>query len=307
MPTSSEPAVVIAAQAVDAHRVGLVLEWYTTAARDLPWRLPGCTPWGVLVSEVMLQQTPVARVLPVWTAWMSRWPRPADLAAASQADAVRAWERLGYPRRAKRLWECARVLLDRHGGEVPADAASLLALPGVGDYTASAVLAFAFGHRAVVLDTNVRRVLARAWEGEPLPGPTVRRAERELAERVAPLEPAASASWAAASMELGALVCTARAPRCDECPLETSCAWVAGGKRGLEEAPRRTQAWHGTDRQVRGRILAILRAADGPVVIDGRAALDDVEPGQLDRCLESLVTDGLAEINDERRGLYQLA
>src|SRR5690606_7452204 len=137
--------------------------WFDHAARDLPWRRPECSPWGVLVSEIMLQQTPVVRVLPAWMSWMERWPTPAHLAAASQADAVRAWDRLGYPRRAKRLWECAGEIVRRHGGEVPDDEEELLALPGIGAYTAAAVRSFAFGRRAVVLDTNVRRVIARAW------------------------------------------------------------------------------------------------------------------------------------------------
>jgi len=238
---------------------------------------------------------------------MERWPQPADLAAATQADAVRAWERLGYPRRAKRLWECAQALVERHRGVVPADAGALLALPGVGDYTASAVLAFAFGHRAVVLDTNVRRVLARAWQGEPLPPVSLNRAERDLAGRVAPADAKGAAVWAAASMELGALVCTARAPRCDECPLASECAWVAGGRQGLDQAPRRTQAWHGTDRQVRGRILAALREAEAPLLIEGRASLADVEPGQMDRCVASLVADGLVAEVDPDRGLFTLA
>jgi len=302
MPTSQEPDPVL-----DANRVTLVLGWFDASARDLPWRRPDCSAWGVLVSEVMLQQTPVARVLPAWEEWMKRWPTPADLAADSQADAVRAWGRLGYPRRAKRLWECARVLVDRHGGEVPADADALLDLPGVGDYTASAVRAFAFGERAVVLDTNVRRVLARAWNGEPLPPPSMRGEERRLAERIAPIDAARAAAWAAASMELGAMVCTARAPRCDKCPVAASCAWVAGGSRGLDEAPRRTQPWHGTDRQVRGRILALLRLADGPLMVEGRAALADVGPGQVDRCLESLLADGLVALADAERGLVELA
>lgn len=255
----------------------------------------------------MLQQTPVVRVLPTWEAWMKKWPTPAHLAADTQADAVRAWGRLGYPRRAKRLWECARVLVDAHGGEVPPDADALLALPGVGDYTASAVRAFAFGERAVVLDTNVRRVLARAWNGEPLPATSVRAAERELADRVAPVDPASAAAWAAASMELGAIVCTARSPLCDQCPVVASCAWVAGGRQGLDDAPRRTQAWHGTDRQVRGRILALLRPADGPLLVEGLATLADVEPGQVDRCLASLLADGLVALADVERGLVELA
>ena len=287
--------------------VAVITRWYGENARDLPWREPGASPWAVLVSEVMAQQTPLARVLPVWTTWMERWPTPAHLAAATQADAVRAWERLGYPRRAKALWECAREIVARHGGEVPSTREDLLSLPGVGDYTASAVLSFAFAQRAIVLDTNVRRVLARVWRGEPLPPVAIRRAERDLAEEVAPAEPAAAALWAVASMEFGALVCTARAPRCDECPLTDRCAWFRGGRRGLEDAPVRTQAWHGTDRQVRGRIMAILRAADGPVVVTGRADLADVEPGQLDRCLKSLTADALISQVDADRGLYALA
>ena len=302
MPTSEEPD-----SRLDARRVALVLDWFEASARDLPWRRPGCSAWGVLVSEVMLQQTPVARVLPVWEVWMARWPTPERLAADTQADAVRAWGRLGYPRRAKRLWECARVVVDRHGGLVPSDADALLALPGVGDYTASAVRAFAFGERAVVLDTNVRRVLARVWSGEPLPPTSVRAAERQLAERVAPVDPARAAAWAVASMELGALVCTARSPRCDECPVMSSCAWFAGGRLGLEDAPRKTQAWHGTDRQVRGRILALLRDAEGPMVVEGRAVLADVEPGQVDSCLESLLADGMVALVDADRGLVELA
>lgn len=302
MPTSEKPD-----SGLDARRVALVLGWFGASARDLPWRRPECTAWGVLVSEVMLQQTPVARVLPVWAEWMQRWPTPARLAADTQADAVRAWGTLGYPRRAKRLWECARVVVERHGGLVPSEADALLALPGVGDYTASAVRAFAFGQHAVVLDTNVRRVLARVWNGEPLPPASVRAAEREVADRVAPADPATAAAWAAASMELGALVCTARSPRCDECPVVSSCAWFAGGRVGLEEAPRRTQAWHGTDRQVRGRILALLRKAERPVMVEGRADLADVEPGQVDRCLESLLLDGLVALVDADRGLCELA
>lgn len=302
MPTLSEPD-----SGLDARRVALALEWFVASARDLPWRRADCSPWGVLVSEVMLQQTPVVRVLPVWAEWLERWPTPAHLAADTQADAVRAWGRLGYPRRAKRLWECAVVLVERHEGRVPPGADALLALPGIGDYTAAAVRAFAFGERAVVLDTNVRRVLARVWQGEPMPSTSLRAAERQLAERVAPDDAPHAAAWAAASMELGALVCTARAPRCDACPLASHCSWLAAGRQGLDEAPRRTQSWHGTDRQVRGRILALLRAADRPLLVEGRADLADVEPSQVDRCLESLLVDGLVAVRDRERGLVSLA
>ncbi len=302
MPNAPQPAADVPEMAVD-----LVNRWFAAHARDLPWRRDDCSPWGVLVSEVMLQQTPVVRVLPAWMAWMERWPSPAALAADPQADAVRAWQRLGYPRRAKRLWECAVALVERHGGEVPRDRDELLALPGIGDYTASAVMAFAYGERAVVLDTNVRRVIARAWRGEPLPPVALRRSERDQAEAITPADAREAAQWAAASMELGALVCAARAPRCEECPLAPHCAWLAAGRLGLEEAPKRTQAWHGTDRQVRGRIMAQLREASAPLNVTGRAALEDVDPGQLDRCLASLVADGLVAQVDAHRGLYSLA
>ncbi|WP_439644739.1 A/G-specific adenine glycosylase [Demequina subtropica] len=304
MPTVPRNAAV-PAMSETAARVDAVRAWFREAGRDLPWRDDRTSAWGVLVSEVMLQQTPVVRVEPVWREWMSRWPTPAALAADTQADAVRAWGRLGYPRRAKRLWECAVALVERHEGEVPCDLEALRALPGVGDYTAAAVMSFAFHRRALVLDTNVRRVIGRAWSGEPLPAAHQTVGERALAASLMPEDDAAAAEWAAASMELGALVCTARVARCDECPLAASCAWFADGCQGLEAAPRRTQPWHGTDRQVRGRIMALLRAASAGVNVTGHAALADVEPGQLDRCLEGLLEDGLVT-RDEATGRCSL-
>ena len=195
-----------------------VLDWYAGHARDLPWRRPGTSPWGVLVSEIMLQQTPVARVLPAYLDWLRRWPTPAALAADPPGEAVRAWGRLGYPRRALRLHEAARAIVDEHAGEVPTSYDDLLALPGVGSYTAAAVASFAFGARHAVLDTNVRRVLARAVSGRALPAPAVTAGERRLAEDLLPEEPEVAAVWAVAVMELGALVCTARAPRCARLP-----------------------------------------------------------------------------------------
>lgn len=286
--------------------VGHVIDWFEAQARDLPWRRPECTPWGVLVSEVMLQQTPVVRVEPVWREWMSRWPNAAALAGASQADAVRAWGRLGYPRRAQRLWECARAVVEHHDGEVPRDEAQLLALPGIGEYTAAAVRAFAFGERAVVLDTNIRRVIGRAWHGQALPTAHLTRPEREFAASLVPAGTAEAVAWSAGSMELGALVCTARVARCEQCPLATQCAWLAAGKPGLDAAPRRTQAWHGTDRQVRGRVLAVLRDASAPVNVTGLAVLEDIAPGQLDRCIGSLVEDRLIALVDKDKGAYVL-
>ncbi|MDN4480669.1 A/G-specific adenine glycosylase [Demequina muriae] len=290
----------------DTAMVDAVVTWFEREARELPWRSPDRSPWGVLVSEVMLQQTPVVRVAPVWREWMKRWPAPADLAAEPQSEVIRAWGRLGYPRRAMRLRECAVALVERHGGEVPRETVELRALPGIGEYTAAAIRAFAFGEHDVVLDTNVRRVIGRAWHARPLPAAHLTKGERDHAAGLVPEEKSASALWNAGAMELGALVCTARAPRCDACVLAPSCAWVAAGSPGLDEAPRRSQAWHGTDRQVRGRVLALLRDASGPVTVTGHASLEDVEPGQLDRCLESLVADGLARLVSDERGTYAL-
>ncbi|HYN30845.1 MAG TPA: A/G-specific adenine glycosylase [Dermatophilaceae bacterium] len=277
--------------AVLHHRL---LTWYAGAARDLPWRHPGCSPWGVLVSEVMSHQTPVARVEPVWRQWLQRWPEPAALAAESPGEVVRAWGRLGYPRRALRLREAAAAMVDRHDGEVPADEAALRALPGIGAYTAAAVVAFAFGGRSVVVDTNVRRVQARAVAGRAHAAPALTRAESERAAALLPADEAEAATWNVAVMELGALVCTARSPRCPVCPLVDTCAWVRAGRPEHDGPPRRDQTWHGTDRQVRGRVLQALRevAGDLPRSAFERAAAD---PVQVDRCLDGLVADGLVE------------
>jgi A/G-specific adenine glycosylase len=271
-----------------------VTGWYAAHARPLPWRDPSCTPWGVLVSEIMAQQTPVARVAPVWQEWMARWPTPADLAAASPGDVVRAWGRLGYPRRALRLREAAVAVTERHGGVVPDDEAALRALPGIGAYTAAAVVAFAFGRRTTVVDTNVRRVLVRVVEGREHAAPALTAAESALAASLVPDDDRASASWNVGVMELGALVCRARGPRCGECPVADLCAWVAAGRPAHDGPPRRGQAWHGTDRQVRGAVLQALRDAHGPV---RRSVLDDAaaDPAQVDRCIASLVEDGLLE------------
>ena len=271
-----------------------VLRWYADHARDLPWRAVDATPWGVLVSELMLQQTPVVRVLPVWHAWMEQWPTPADLAAAPTGEAVRAWGRLGYPRRALRLHAAAVAITERHGGEVPDDLAELRALPGVGDYTAAAVASFAFGQRHVVLDTNVRRVLGRAFAGKELPGPSVTRAERDLATGLLPDDDETSAAWAVGVMELGALVCPVADPRCGACPLEDVCAWHTGGRPAYDGPVRKVQTYAGTDRQCRGRLLAVLRDDPEPV---HRSRLEVVwtEDVQRERCLAGLIDDGLVE------------
>jgi A/G-specific adenine glycosylase len=269
-----------------------VLEWYDAHARDLPWRRPDAKPWGVLVSEFMLQQTPVARVLPVYDAWLARWARPADLAEESSGEAIRAWGRLGYPRRAIRLHAAATVIRDQHGGEVPDTFASLRSLPGVGDYTASAVLAFAFGRRQPVLDTNVRRVLSRLVGGAEFPPAAVTVAEKALATDLLPDDEPTAATWSVALMELGALVCTAAGPRCDDCPVRTACAWRGAGHPAYDGPPRRGQLWSGTDRQCRGRLMALAREAPGRV---GKSAMSRAWPDsdQRERCLDSLLADGL--------------
>jgi A/G-specific adenine glycosylase len=271
-----------------------VLRWYARNARDLPWRRPGTTPWAVLVSEVMLQQTPVARVVPVYLEWVERWPTPADLAAEPAGEAVRAWGRLGYPRRALRLHRAATVVVEEHGGALPPTYDGLLALPGVGGYTAAAVASFAYGGRHAVLDTNVRRVLARAARGRAEPAPTLTADERALGESLVPAEPAVAARWAVAVMELGALVCTARSPRCGGCPVLDRCAWQRAGRPAYDGPPRRRQAFTGTDRQVRGRLMALLREASGPLPAgDLAGAWPDGE--QRDRALAGLLADGLVE------------
>ncbi|WP_024800889.1 A/G-specific adenine glycosylase [Nocardia sp. BMG51109] len=279
-----------------------LIDWYGETARDLPWRRPGVSAWQILMSEIMLQQTPVVRVEPVWREWVARWPVPSAMAAATQGEVLRAWGKLGYPRRALRLHECAGVLAAEHGDVVPDDVDVLLGLPGIGAYTARAVACFAYGQRVPVVDTNVRRVIARAAHGRAEAGNP---ATRDLAEAQAllPERIDRAATFSAALMELGATVCTARTPDCDRCPLP-HCAWVTAG-RPASDVVRRTQKYDGTDRQARGRLLDVLRAATGPVE---RVALDLAwtrDPGQRARALDSLLVDGLIEQTSD--GLFALA
>lgn len=269
-----------------------LLAWYAREQRDLPWRRPGVSAWQILVSEVMLQQTPVARVEPIWLEWIARWPTPSVTAAASAADVVRAWGKLGYPRRAKRLHECAMVIASEHGDVVPEDVATLLSLPGVGTYTARAVACFAYRQSVPVVDTNVRRVVARAVHGR---ADAASPAARDLDDVAALLPGDASApQFSVALMELGATVCTARAPRCGVCPLR-NCNWRSHGFPESTRPPRRTQRYAGTDRQVRGRLLDVLRGSAFPV---SRVELDlawTTDNVQRDRALDSLLVDGLVE------------
>jgi A/G-specific adenine glycosylase len=270
-----------------------ITNWYSRHGRDLPWRSQGIAAWPVLVSEFMLQQTPVTRVLPAYRAWLDRWPTPAALAAATPGDAVRLWDRLGYPRRALRLHESATIITDKYDGQVPSDIASLRALPGVGSYTAAAIASFAYGQRHPVLDTNVRRVLSRLVSGRQYPPTGLTVAEQALAQSLLPPEQdRRAATWSVAVMELGALVCTATSPRCDACPVASTCAWRASGSPA-GQAPRRAKQYQGSDRECRGRLLALLRAATGPLP---PSAFDPCwpNPQQRSATLESLITDGLA-------------
>lgn len=290
-----------------------IIDWFQHYARDLPWRAEDRSAWAVMVSEFMLQQTPVVRVLPIWKVWMERWPTPADLAAADSAEVIRAWGRLGYPRRALRLHAAAQTIVERHGGQVPSSYDELLALPGVGSYTAAAITVFAFGGRATVIDTNIRRVHARAVSGKALPSKSLSAAETRLAQALMPESLEESVLWNASTMELGALICTARSPLCRECPVQAQCAWIKAGKPEADYHPK-GQAWAGTDRQLRGAMMAVLREATGPLkkevllsptspdisypaeVTVAMEKLQKLGAGQeqIDRCYHGLLADGLA-------------
>ena len=279
-----------------------LLSWFSGAGRALPWREDGVSAWEILLCEVMSQQTPVARVEPAWRAWLERWPGPAELAAAAPGDVIRMWGKLGYPRRALRLRECAAVVVEQFGGEVPTEVEDLLSLPGVGDYTARAVACFAHGQAVPVVDTNVRRVVARAVNGVAEAGPPSNRRDLAAVESLLPAGREDAVAFSVAIMELGALVCTARSPDCEACPIASSCAWVVAGRPAWDGPRRRTQTYAGTDRQVRGMLLDVLRDGDGTATA---ARLDAVWPdeAQRARALASLVGDGLVERSGD---LYSL-
>lgn len=279
-----------------------IVEWFRRAKRDLPWRAPHVSPWQILVSEFMLQQTPAARVEPIWSAWIERWPTPSATASAVPADILRAWGKLGYPRRAKRLHECATVIATDHLDVVPDDIEALLSLPGIGAYTARAIACFAYGKRVPVVDTNVRRVVARAIHGRAdAAAPSTVRDQADVSALLP--ENDSAQAFSAGLMELGATVCTARSPKCGMCPL-SACAWRSAGHPVSTEPPRRAQRYAGTDRQVRGRLLDVLRASAGPVE---RVQLDvawTTDTAQRDRALDSLLVDGLVEQTAD--GLFAL-
>ena len=263
-----------------------VRTWYKKNKRDLPWR--STNAWGVLVSEIMLQQTPVARVLPIYIEWMKRWPTPAALAAATPAQVITAWGRLGYPRRALRLHECAKVISTQYKGRIPDTQSELRELPGIGDYTSAAIIAFAFDGRSLVLDINIRRLFARVIDGVEVPTAAPTKSERQDREKLIPAKN--PHVWAAATMELGALICTAKNPKCGQCPLADQCIWRSLDFP-LSDQPKRTQSWHGTDRQCRGVIVQALR--ENPSLAKKEIMqLWDV-PSQVEKALLTLLEDGL--------------
>jgi len=265
----------------------VVLDWFDQNQRDLPWR--NTSPWGVMVSEFMLQQTPVARVLPIWMHWLAKWPTPRDLAEAPKSEVITDWGRLGYPRRALRLHQSALTIARDFNNQVPRDLADLRALPGVGEYTAAAIAAFAFGEPTLVLDVNIRRLFARAIDGVEHPNNSVSQMERRLRYE---LIPKAGAKWAAATMELGALICTSKKPKCELCPLQRSCAWRKAGYPN-SEIVRKGQSWIGSDRQCRGTIVQALRENERLSEIKLRKFWHD--DSQLEKALKTLIADGLIE------------
>jgi A/G-specific adenine glycosylase len=265
-----------------------ITSWFKKNKRDLPWRKTDA--WGVLVSEFMLQQTPVNRVLPVYEAWMKRWPTAASLAKATPAEVITAWGRLGYPRRALRLHECAKEITQNFKGKIPEDEAELRALPGIGEYTAAAITAFAFEKRSLVLDINIRRLFARLFDGVETPKQTATKVEKSRYEELIPKKD--PHLWAAATMELGAVICTSQSPKCGICPVAHVCTW-----RSLDypksDVVKRRQSWHGTDRQCRGTIVQALR--ENEVLTKSQITqLWDV-PSQLEKALLTLLHDGLIE------------
>ena len=265
-----------------------IVSWFKKNKRDLPWRQT--SPWGVMVSEYMLQQTPVNRVLPKWIEWMERWPTPADLAAATPAQVITAWGRLGYPRRALRLHAAAQIIAEDFNNEVPENEITLQMLPGIGQYTAAAIAAFAFEQRTLVMDVNIRRVLTRVIDGNehPRPAPTT----REKAARLTLMPQKNAHVWAAATMELGAIVCTSSNPKCELCPVIGACNWRKNGYPKTDQI-RKSQDWHGTDRKCRGTIVQALRENESLT----ENAIKKLWPdeSQVEKALKTLIEDQLIQ------------
>ena len=271
-----------------------IINWFKKNKRDLPWR--NTDAWGVLVSEFMLQQTPVNRVQPVYEAWIKKWPTAAALAQASTSDVIKAWGRLGYPRRALRLHECAKVITSQYHGQIPQSEVQLRALPGIGEYTAAAIMAFAFSQRSLVLDINIRRFFARCFDGVESPKASASQSEKAKYDALIPKKN--PHVWAAATMELGAVICTSQSPKCGICPVANSCKW-----RSLDypksDIVKRQQSWHGTDRQCRGTIVQALR--ENEILTKNQISqLWDV-PSQLEKALLTLLDDGLIELRGKNK------
>lgn len=294
---SAEPRSVLPPHFPTAQVVRTIIDWYGDHARDLPWRNPGVSPYAVMVCEVMSQQTPISRVLPKWQAWLEKWPTVVDLAEADTADVLSLWQGLGYPRRALNLQRAAREIVEHHGGDVPRDPTVLRSLPGVGDYTAGAIAAFAYGVRTPVIDTNVRRVLARVVGGVELPGAATRQIDYERAVALLPGEANEAARWSIAVMEFGSLVCTSRDPSCTLCPISSACAWHLAGAPEGAEARRPRQPWEGTDRQLRGRVMALLCDSrdSGRKFVSKETALKVALDSNGDRTRAQSVLAGLAK------------
>jgi len=265
----------------------VVLNWFDQNRRELPWR--DTSPWGVMVSEFMLQQTPVHRVLPIWRLWLEKWPTPNDLASASRAEVITDWGRLGYPRRALRLQDSAKIISRDFKNLVPRSLEDLRALPGVGEYTAAAIMAFAFNESTLVQDVNIRRLFARVIDGVEFPTSSPSKVERELRRKLIPRD---GAKWAAATMELGALLCSSQKPKCDLCPLKQQCAWRANGYP-KSELIRKSQPWAGSDRQCRGTLVQALRENQKLSI----TALKNIwhDHSQVEKALKTLIADGLIE------------
>jgi A/G-specific adenine glycosylase len=269
-----------------------VLSWYSVSRRDLPWRDID-DAYAVLVSEIMLQQTQVSRVVVAYAAFLERFPDVRSLAAASRADVLQAWKGLGYNRRAVALHRAAAAIVEQYDGVVPRDLDALQALPGIGAYTARAVLAFAYGRDAAPVDTNIRRVLTRCVRGSSLQGVALQAAAD------AALPAGRSRDWNAALMDLGSQHCTAQ-PRCSTCPVRDLCAWAAAGGDDPAAGTQRSAApFAGSQRYHRGRLLDALRAGDVPAGdVAAQAQVHDHE--QASRLADGLVADGLAEWDGDR-------
>jgi len=276
---------VTTANSLAEERNEALLGWYEIRSRDLPWRST-TDPYQVLVSEFMLQQTQVTRVVVHYERFIERFPRVEDLAAAPLGDVLAAWSGLGYNIRAQRLRESARVIVDRGW---PTDVAGLQELPGIGPYTAAALASFALGQRIPAVDTNLRRVLSR-WHGEPLDGAALMAAAQDaIAEQ--------ASAWNQAMMDLGATVCRPRGPRCESCPVTAWCS----GPDGYEAATAQAR-FEGSARQLRGAIVrSVVR---GPQRFESLRRETGFPTAEIEMAIEDLVSEGL--ITDDG-GVYRPA